>query len=255
MLHIAESTLEDDVYGLPRLQKVYNLLDDMLKVAGGSAETFWLTSNRGMQFDVDKDAMLDEDDEAALSDEIEEYFHNLRRFIRTRGVKMSSLGSDVADPSGVFAVLIALIAGASGIPVRILLGSERGELASEQDRSNWANRVEERQTHYATPQIVEPLIERFIAFDTLREPNGVIQVVWPDAFAPSPLERAQTMAQKARAATNFSKALESENPFITPEEAREMLGLAPGVAAGEMPDVDDETPDEDAEGQRAAGGN
>ena len=252
ILHIAESSLEDEVYGLPKLMKVFNLLDDMLKIAGGSAETFWLTANRGMQFDVDKEMTLDEDDEAALSDEIEEYIHNLRRYIRTRGVKMQSLGSEVANPEGVFAVLIALIAGATGIPVRILLGSERGELASEQDRSNWANRIEERQKHYATPMILEPLIDRLVEFKTLSEPKGDIQVVWPDAFAPSPLERAQTMAQKARAATNLAKALENPASPITREDAREIMGLKEGLNASEMPDQDVDTPEEDAEGQPIA---
>lgn len=254
MLHIAESSLEDEVYGLPKLMKVFNLLDDMLKISGGSAETFWLTANRGMQFDIDKEATLSDDDEEALADEIEEYFHHLRRFIRTRGVKIQSLGSEVANPEGVFAVLIALIAGATGIPVRILLGSERGELASEQDRSNWANRIEERQKHYATPIILEPLIDRFIEFGTLSAFEGELQIIWPDAFAPSPLERAQTMAQKARAAVNFTKALENKAAFITSDESREMLGLQPGVNASELPDGDVDVPDEDAEGQRAAGG-
>lgn len=249
MLHVAESTLEDEVYGLPKLLKVYNLFDDMLKISGGSAETFWLTANRGMQFDIDKDATLSDDDEAALSDEIDEYFHNLRRFIRTRGVKINSLGTDVANPEGVFTVLIALIAGATGIPVRILLGSERGELASEQDRSNWANRIEERQTHYAQPMILEPLIEMFISIGALPKLKGNLEMAWPDAFAPSPLERAQTMAQKARAATNLSKALDSEAAFITPEEAREIMGLKAGLNASEMPDQEVDTPEEDAEGQ------
>lgn len=253
ILHVAEGVLEDEIFGLPRLQNVTNLLDDLLKVVGGSAETYWLTANRGMQFDVDKDAELDPDDEDALEAEIEEYQHNLRRFLRTRGVKINVLGAELADPTGPFFVYMALLAGARGIPVRILLGSERGELASEQDRANWANRIEERQKSYAGPMILEPLLEKLINLSVLREPKGDIVVTWPDAFAPSPLERAQTMAQKARAATNLAKALENPSSFITSEEAREIMGLEPKADTNfEEVEDDVDTPEEDAEGRRAA---
>lgn len=260
VLHVATALLEDEVYGVPRMESVYNLLDDLLKVAGGSAEMFWLNSNRGMQIDVDPEMEMDKDDAAALEDETEDYINNLSRVMRTRGVTMKNLGADFTDPTGVFYVLMALIAGAKGIPLRILLGSERGELASEQDRSNWANRVEERQKSYATPVILEPFLDKLIAAGALTEPKGDIVIKWPDAFAPSPLERAQTMAQKARAATNLSKPLKEggAGAFYTPEEAREIMGLDPegftGDTVGEIPG-EVETPEEDSEGQPIAASN
>ncbi len=257
ILHVATATLEDEVYGVPRMESVYNLLDDLMKVAGGSAETFWLNSNRGMQIDVDPEMEMDAGDAEALEEETEEYVNNLRRFMRTRGVKINNLGADSVDPTGVFYVLMALIAGAKGIPLRILLGSERGELASEQDRSNWANRVEERQKSFASPVILKPFLEKLINAGALVEPKGDIEIKWPDAFAPSPLERAQTMAQKARAATNLSKAFKDGGAFYSVPEAREIMGLDPdgftGEPVGELPE-DVDTPDEDAEGLPIAAG-
>ena len=258
ILHVAETLLEDSLYGVSRLGNIYNRLDDLEKVVGGSAETYWLTSNRGMQADVDPEMTLDEEDETNLSEEIEEYQHELRRYIRTRGVKITELGSDVADPEGNFKVQVAIIAGAKGIPQRILIGSERGELASEQDRSNWANRIEERQKFYAEPMVLSPFVEMSVNLGLIPEPSGDIEIIWPDSFAPSPLERAQTMAQKARAATNLAKALDSENSPITQGEAREFLGLNPEMEGGstDMGDVTDvpedelNTPDEDGDGKQ-----
>lgn len=233
VLHVAENTLEDDLFGIPRLQRVYNLLDDLQKTAGGSAETFWLTSNRGMQVDIDKDMDLKADDAAALSDEIDEYFHNLRRVIRTKGVKIENLGSDVADPRGTFSVLIALISGATGIPQRILLGSEAGQLASEQDRANWAVRIEERRQLFAEPVIINPFSRKMIECNVLPAPTDLTHL-WPDAFRQNPLERAQTSAQQARSLANVSKALSDAVPVVTPEEGRAIIGLK-----GEMPTFDD----------------
>lgn len=233
VLHVAENTLEDDTFGIPRLLRVYNLLDDIIKTAGGSAETFWLTANRGMQVDVDKEMDLKADDAEALSEEIDEYFHNLRRVIRTKGVKIHNLGSDVADPRGTFNVLIALLAGATGIPQRILLGSEAGQLASEQDRANWATKIEERRSLFAEPVILNPFVRKMVELGVLPEPAD-LTYKWPDAFKQNPLERAQTSAQQARSLANVSKALSDVVPVVTPEEGRAIIGLK-----GDIPSFDD----------------
>ena len=43
IIHVVENPLEDDVFGRPRLRNVFNLLDDLLKVVGGSGESIGLT--------------------------------------------------------------------------------------------------------------------------------------------------------------------------------------------------------------------
>lgn len=206
VLHVAEDALETPVFGHSRLQNVYNLLDDLLKVTGGSAETFWLTSNRGLHVNIDKDMELDEGSEEALSAEIDEYQHNLRRVLRTRGVDVASLGSEVADPRGIFNVLLSLLAAATGIPQRILVGAEAGQLASQQDRANWAQRLSERIAEYAEPVIILPFIRLLIDAGVLPAPT-TFKIEWPDAFKMNPLERAQTSAQMARSAANLAKML------------------------------------------------
>jgi len=224
ILHIAEGCLVDELIGNPRMFRVFNLLDDLMKVCGGSAETFWIVSNRGMQVDIDKEMELTEDDEAALSDEIEEYTHNLRRVIRTRGVNINSLGSDSPDPMNIFQVIMSLIAGATGLPKRILMGSEAGHLASGQDRNNWAERIEERRTTFGEPIVLWPLIRQLTAagvLPTVPEENIVIE--WPDAFKLSPLEIAQTAAQRANAAANITRAWATAPDLVTPEVARKVL--------------------------------
>lgn len=223
ILHVAENYMQDEIYGNPRLERVWNLLDDVLKVAGGTAETFWLAGNRGMQVDVDKEMELTPDDEKDLNAEIEEYVHQLRRVIRTRGVKINNLGSDVPDPKNAFDMLLSLISGATGIPKRILLGSEMGQLASGQDRNNWAERIEERRKDFAEPVIIYPLIRTLTQAGVL--PEAEITIEWPDAFKLTPFERAQTSAQKARSAANLAKAIETNDKIITVDEAREVLEL------------------------------
>jgi hypothetical protein len=243
VVHIVDKPLMGNMMSIPRLQYLYNVLEDILKVAGGSAETYWLTANRGMQADVDKEMELDEPDAEQLADEIEEYQHGLRRFLRTRGVKITNLGSDVADPSGVFRVLIALVSAATGIPQRILIGAEAGQLASEQDRANWTEFVESRRKYFAEPYVLRPFVHHLQTIGILPKTQGnlaELEYDWPEAFHLSPLERSQTMAQFGRAIVNLSRRNEKGNPIVSDEECREALGLPRDPPAGdtfpEMPE-------------------
>lgn len=220
-IHVADDLLEDDIYGMPRLERVLNRLDDVLKLVGGGSEAAWKNMDRGLHADVRDGFDLDESQEEALSDEIDEYIHGLRRFIRTQGVDLDLLGSDMVDPTGMFQALIALIAAASDIPQRILLGSERGELASGQDEANWAGSVASRQTQFAEPVILRPFIDRLISAGALPEPSsGTYKVSWPSLFELNDIEKAEIAERYANAIQKVAPA-GSPELVVDPDEFRE----------------------------------
>lgn len=208
VLHVAENIMESEVYGSSNLEPIYNVLDDILKVTGGSAELYWLSANRGLHINVDKEMEMDADDAKALEEEVDEYSNNLRRVIRTRGVDVKSLGAEGTDPRGTFDVQLSLLASSTGIPKRVLSGSEAGQLASQQDRANWSQRVAERITEYGQPIVLLPFIRLLIDIGVLPKPSQ-LSIEWPDAFKMNPLERAQTSAQMARSAANLSRTLKT----------------------------------------------
>lgn len=237
IVHIVDRPLEGQMFGEPRMAQVYNTLDDMLKIGGGSAEMYWLTANRGMQVNVDKDMELNESDANALSDELEEFQHQLRRYIRTRGVEITPLGSDVADPRGVFEVLLSILAGSTSIPQRILVGSEAGQLASEQDRANWAEYINRRRTVFAEPYVLRPIMRHLEILGYLPENSARDATFeWPEAFHLSPLEESQTLASKARAITNLSRRNQFADPIMSDEEVRRWVGL-PDDPDGTLPEA------------------
>jgi uncharacterized protein len=165
--------------GRPRLTRVWNRLDDLEKVVGGGSEAFWKTVFQGMQIDVDKEMDLSPEAKTELQEQVDEFEHGMRRIFRTRGVKVNSLGADTSDFSPQASTLLDLIAGTTTIPKRILLGSERGELASTQDRENWHDRVRNRRTQFAAPFVVHPIVDRLIQYGYLPTPRAPYWVVWP----------------------------------------------------------------------------
>lgn len=204
VIHVADDLLEDEVFGQPRMQRAFNLLDDLLKIVGGGAEATWKNMDKGLHADV-RDGFDDPDDEKTLSEEIDEYQHGLRRFLRTRGMNIQALGSDVVDPTGLFNAIIGLVAAASDIPQRILVGSERGQLASSQDAAQWAGQIAERQRNFAEPQVLRALLDRLIEYGALPEPEGgQFAVEWPSLSELTDLERAELATKYAQAAAVIS---------------------------------------------------
>lgn len=227
VIHIpAEGTLDNEVFGKPALERVWNLLDDLDKVTGGGAEAFWLRANQGMLLNIDKEIKkLEPEQKADLQNQIDEYQHQIRRVLRTHGVNVETLGSDVANFSNPADAILTQIAGSKSIPKRILTGSEMGELASSQDRENFRDQINGRQTGYAGPYVVRPFVDRCIAYRILPEPKKgpeKYQVLWPHV-------QVLTEAEKSEGASKWASVNSSEGMpvFLNREIRDKWYGLPP----------------------------
>lgn len=196
VLHVADGCLDNDVYGTPRLEAVFNRLLDLDKTLGGCAEGYWRDGFPGMAFELDPEADYSQTLDT-MEDEIENYIHNLTRTIKLQGVKVTPIATETTDPKPMTEVELQMISAASGIPVRILTGSERGELSSAQDESNWNSRVDERRKDFAEPIMIREFIQRLIKYGVLPEPKELI-VNWPDAHALNEKDKAEVAKNKAQ---------------------------------------------------------
>jgi DNA topoisomerase IB len=189
VIHIVDDILESEVEGSPRLQAIYNRLMDLEKLVGGGAEMFWRGARGGYQGNVDKDFTLTQTEKDDLINQIDEYEHNLRRILINKGVTYESLQQQLADPKGTFDVLIECISAETGIPKRILMGSERGELSSSEDADEWDAYVQNRRDEFAEPRIVRPFVSICQKYGILPEAStGKYDVQWSDLFAKSEKE-------------------------------------------------------------------
>jgi len=192
VIHIAEDLDSDDVYGTPRLEAPLNDVVDLEKVVGGSAEMFWRGAFPGIALTAQADAAMDTMDLDDLEDELQAYIHKLQRYIRLQGIELKELAPQVVDPNNHFNVLIQSISACTRIPKRILIGSERGELASSQDEINWGNHITTRRSEFIEPVILRPFIDILIKVGMLPEPvNNRYSIIWPDVTVPTVKEQAE----------------------------------------------------------------
>jgi len=225
VIHVCEGALDNNVYGVPTLEAVWNLLFDLEKITGGGSESAFQRAKHSLHADIDKDMTFGDDQLAELKKNLEEYQHGVTNLIPTQGVGVSLLESKVADFGGNADAIMKQIAGTTAIPMRILTGSEMGSLASEQDATNFDNQVQDRRTGYAGPKIVRKLVDRLVAYGYLPAPEKY-EVGWP--------EEEETENEKADYAVKLATVNKTQGEVVvTNDEIREM-------AFGREPLTDDE---------------
>jgi phage-related protein (TIGR01555 family) len=205
MLHILEDHLESDVMGVPKLEAVFNRLQDLEKLVGGDAEMFWRGARPGYQGNVDKDYTMTQTTKDDLKEQIDEYENGLRRILINEGIDLKALAQQIADPTGHVDIQIQMISAVTGIPKRILTGSERGELASTQDSGEWKTYVQGRREDHAEPHIIHPFVDRLIELKILPKPeSGDYKVDWLDLFSVSEKERVEIGKSRANAIREYT---------------------------------------------------
>lgn len=216
VVHITLDLLEDEVEGEPHTITAFNRLKDLEKLIGGSAEMFWRGARPGYAGSAKDDYKIDSTTEGELMDQLKEYENDLRRFIVAEGVDISSLEQQISDPKGHVEVQLKMLSALTGIPLRILMGSERGELASDQDDSTWKLWVQTRRGETAEPSIIRPFVDRLLEYGILSEPkDGGYSVSWPNLFTMDESESADVAAKLSEALAKYSSdpMIEQNVPF------------------------------------------
>lgn len=253
VIHFAGDLLENDVFSRPALQTSWNYLQDLLKVAGGSAEMYWQDAaaiwfanlKEGVDLGEDEDAEMEE-----LEDQFQEALDGLRRLIQAQGMEFDIMRGESPKPGETWEMLRALIAGSSTIPQRKLFGSEAGNVAGESDETSYNARINRRRERTAEP-VLRTFIDRMVQHGAVTGPEreGEYDVEWPNPFALSETEEAEVAKNRGQAARQVAEAQLAGLP-ISDSEAREILLLPP-----ERPDQDEldrEIEDEDAQSRREA---
>jgi len=204
VIHVAENKGCSEVFGVPRMEPMWNFLLDIKKLLGGSAEMFWRGAYPGMAFEVnpERKTALTTTEATALREEFDNYSNKLQRYMALVGVTAKSLAVQVASPKDHFDVILKAIGITLGIPYRLLVGSEEAKLASSTDTATWHRRVKKRQESFCTTEIVEAFINRLIAFGVLTEPKEY-DVQWPDLTELDPKDKAIVMKDKTEALSKY----------------------------------------------------
>lgn len=226
VIHVAEKRRFSQIFGIPRLQGILNRLDDLEKVVGGGAEATWKLVYKGIVLSLKEGfkAPANDDSKNELEARVEDYVNDIRRVLIANGYDVTEMGGQVVDPTGMVEIILMLISAKTGIPKRLLTGSELGELASSQDASNWAGRIKSRRTKHAEPVILRPFLNHLIKLGALPAPDmGVYTIEWVPAFELNDLQKADIALKTADALSKLTGGVPSD--AVEESEIREIVGL------------------------------
>ena len=128
------------------------------------------------------------------------------------------------DPTGLIMINISMIAAAINMPQRILMGSERGNLASSQDSVAWLESIEERRQNFVAPSILRPTVTKLIEWGLLPTPRGGFGFKWERLVKDDRMQGAQTANTMASALSTAGINIEAEEfvrvyaPEIDPKQ-------------------------------------
>lgn len=224
VIHVVERAMEDQSIGVPRLERIWNRMMDLDKTLGAGAEIYWQNAAQMMAFMADADTDITPEAKADMKAQFEELQNRLRRFLTLQGVDAKNLAPGLmgSSPKDIFDALIKVIAGSEGIPQRILLGNEAGELASSQDESAWNQRVSERNEQHLTPNMLDKFAVAGQRLGFL--PSGFEGFKWPDADTMSETGRADIALKKSQALQAYLNAAGADI-VVPPTEFRQWIGL------------------------------
>lgn len=237
---------KSEVFAYPRLEGLYNRLLDIRKVLGGSGEMFYKGGFPGLAITSDPrflEAGGLEIDQDTIDEQMKPYMEGLQRYISFIGMNVQSLSPQVADPTAHVMVHMSYISAATGIPLRILMGSEQAKLAAGQDSKTWNRRLTRRQTKYLSPMVVRPFVDRLIMLGVLpgtkkkaKDGRPKYKVFWPDINIPDDDERS-TIADRTAAAMMKYRQSDSHELLQPSDFFRLVLGWNADMVAAAMANI------------------
>jgi uncharacterized protein len=189
IVHVADNREGSNVFGVPRMQPVFNRLCDTRKILGGSAEMFWKGGFPLIVFEIMPEILMAglgvTMDQDKLRQSMSDVMNGLQRWMDVIGMSAKMLSPQIANPEGNFTVQMATIAMSIGAPLRIFMGSEQAQLASGQDVRTWNRRLARRHERYLDPWLMRPVVDRLTAVRAVPPPAKRPTILWPDINLPS----------------------------------------------------------------------
>lgn len=214
------------VHGKSLLRAGYNDLMDMEKIKGAGGEGFWKNAKSAPILEIDKEAKLQEMAQAMgidlgdLADEMNEQTEAWQKgfdsLLMIQGMQAKTLGITLPSPEHFYGIVLQSFAASIEMPVKILVGMQTGERASQEDAREWDQTCMGRRSDITIPNIME-FINRLERFGILPERDWFLD--WADLTE-------STMEEKIDRAVKMSDVNQKNiDPVFAPEEIREAVGF------------------------------
>lgn len=233
IIHVVDSPESNELFHAPRLEALWNRSYDLVKYYAAGGEGYWrgafpglaVESHPSMAGDID----IEDEDAQIIKEQIHDYQHKLQRYLFFLGLSVKTLAPTVVDFTPQVDAVISAICITLGIPKRVFLGSEQGELASTQDSKAWRERIYDRRVTQTNVRIIRPLIDRLILVGVLPTPSEGYMIEWIEGDSMSAKESSQVALMTTKLLAEYVKGnLNTVMTFF--DFLTRIVGMAEGEA-------------------------
>jgi hypothetical protein len=234
----AEGADDESIYGVPANEAGFNDLITMEKIIGAGGEGFWKSAKMPTVYtNTNKDAPaplpaeIDEMDAA-----IKDFAEGVDKYLMTGGLDPKVLSSVMSDPKEPFSIALQSYSASIEVAGKLLVGSQEGKLASEEDARFTMSAMQSRREDFGTIMVQSCVDWMFV--------HGIINkseyyVEWDDLLAPSDKDKFELGTQLSKIIVEMTAKL-GESP-IDPDEVAKVMGYKP---FNELLDVDEKEPED-----------
>lgn len=242
---------DGSTFGTSLLEPGYNDLITAEKVIGAGGEGFWKNAKSAPVLSVDKEATrakmaaamgVAEDKLAeAMDAQVTDWQQGFDAMLMLQGITAETISVSLPNPGEFVNVALQPFAASIGMPIKILVGMQTGERASQEDSDEWAVTNMSRRSNIVIPNVLK-IVERFVEKGVMPAPKSEWSLSWDDLTESSMVEKIDRAGKMADINVKQIQSGEIE-PAFTSAEIREIVGyeeLATVAPRDEPPEPDPE---------------
>lgn len=218
------------VNGYSALEPGYNSLVDMEKVRGAGGEGFWKNAKSAPVLQMDKEAKPDQMakamgvtvDELAdkMNDQVADYNAGFDQLLMLMGMEAKALSVTLPSPEHFYGIALQDFAASINMPVKVLVGMQTGERASQEDADEWAQTNMSRRANQTLPNVMS-LVKRLEKVGILPENDWYLD--WADLTEASMSEKIDRASKMA----DVNQKMGTNVYVFTDDEIRAAVGYEP----------------------------
>lgn len=241
LIILSENAVGGSIYGEPANEAGFNALLDWDKIRGSGGEASWLAAaNKQVLTSDNPNATVTNEVLDAINDALKDMKEGLDEAVFMKGVTATPMGATVPDPKVYKEMALEEYAASRMIPVKILVGTQTGVKAGDEDTAGYMRQIQSRRCNKVTPMI-EDCINWLMRHGVIPQVEE-FTVEWSDLTAPSAMQKADCVLKLTQAEQARINA--GEGPMFEKNELRKELGFQEMKdQLVDLPDMPDESKD------------
>lgn len=240
---LSENAVGGSIYGEPANEAGFNALLDWDKIRGSGGEASWLAAaNKQVLTSDNPNASISDKVLNDINDALKDMKEGLDEAVFMKGVTATPMGATVPDPKIYKEMALEEYAASRMIPVKILVGTQTGVKAGDEDTAGYMRQIQSRRCNKVTPMI-EDCINWLMRHGVVPQVEE-FTVEWSELTAPSAMQKAELALKMAQ--IDAARINAGQGPAFDNAEYREVLGYEPmDDDLIDLPDTQDDHQEDD----------